>query len=143
MKKKVLIFDDDADILEVCAIVLETNGFEVITQANCEDLLRKVLDCGPDVVLMDNKIPPVGGIAATREIKAASAHRDLPIVYFSANQDIARLASEAGADLYIEKPFDLDELVLLLRRASAGNSKPFQNDGRSPAVSENGLDAVS
>ena len=118
--KKVLIFDDDADILEVCAIVLETNGFAVTTESNCEDLLRKVLNCEPDVVLMDNKIPPVGGIAATQEIKAASAWRNLPIVYFSANQDIARLAAEAGADVYIEKPFDLDELVLLLQRACAG-----------------------
>lgn len=117
MKKKVLIFDDDADILEVCTIVLETNGFEVITQNNCEDLLRKVLDCEPDVVLMDNKIPPSGGISATREIKATPVWRLLPIIYFSANQDISRLAADAGADLYIEKPFDLDELVLLLQRA--------------------------
>src|SRR5579871_3281552 len=98
MKKKVLIFDDDADILEVCSIVLETTGFEVITQMNCEDILRKVLDCDPNVVLMDNKIPPMGGILATREIKSAPAYRHLPIVYFSANQDIARLAAEAGAD---------------------------------------------
>jgi len=120
MKHKILIFDDDVDILEVCTIVLETNGFEVITHGNCEDLLRKVLDCDPDVVLMDNKIPPIGGIEATREIKATPAFRNLPVVYFSANQDIARLAAEAGANLYIEKPFDLDELVLLLRRACTG-----------------------
>lgn len=120
MKKKVLIFDDDVDILEVCAIVLETNGFEVIAHGNCDDLLRKVLDCDPDVILMDNKIPPVGGIGATREIKAAPAYKNLPVVYFSANQDIARLAADAGADLYIEKPFDLDELVILLHRACAG-----------------------
>ncbi|HEY4335247.1 MAG TPA: response regulator, partial [Puia sp.] len=96
MNKRVMIFDDDADILEVCTIVLETHGFEVIVQNTCDDLLRKVLDSAPDVVLMDNKIPPFGGIAATREIKATPAFRDLPIVYFSANQDIARLASEAG-----------------------------------------------
>ena len=117
MKKKVLIFDDDTDILEVCSIVLVSNGFEVVTQSNCEDLLQKVLACEPDVVLMDNKIPPLGGIASTREIKSASMWRGLPIVYFSANQDIARLAAEAGADFYIEKPFDLDDLVFLLQRA--------------------------
>jgi len=124
MNKKVLIFDDDTDILEVCTIVLETNGFEVTTQGNCDDLLRKVLDCSPDVVLMDNKIPPIGGITATREIKATPAFRDLPVVYFSANQDIARLAAEAGADHYIEKPFDLDELVALLQRACVAVVKP-------------------
>jgi len=117
MKKKVLIFDDDADILEVCSIVLASNGFEVATQGNCEDLLQKVRDCAPDVVLMDNKIPPLGGIASTREIKSTPAGRRLPVVYFSANQDIARLAAEAGADFYIEKPFDLDDLVFLLQQA--------------------------
>ncbi|HEY4109537.1 response regulator [Puia sp.] len=117
MKKKILIFDDDADILEVCAIVLESNGFEVVTQNNCENLLSKVLDTAPDVVLMDNKIPPLGGIVATQEIKATPAFHRLPIVYFSANLDIARLAGEAGADRYIEKPFDLDALVLLLQQA--------------------------
>ena len=124
MKKKVLIFDDDTDILEVCTIVLETNGFEVVTESNCEDLLRKVLDCSPDVILMDNKIPPVGGIMATRQIKATPAFSDLPVVYFSANQDIARLAAEAGADHYIEKPFDLDELVSLLKKASYAITRP-------------------
>jgi len=117
MKKKVLIFDDDADILEVCSIVLGSNGFEVATQGNCEDLIKKVLAFEPDVVLMDNKIPPLGGIASTREIKSNPVFRQLPIVYFSANQDIARLAAEAGADFYIEKPFDLDDLVFLLQRA--------------------------
>jgi len=79
---------------------------------------------------MDNKIPPSGGIPATREIKATAVGRKLPIVYFSANQDIARLAAEAGADLYIEKPFDLDVLVTLLQRACGD----VVDDNASPAA---------
>ncbi|WP_188933135.1 response regulator [Puia dinghuensis] len=120
MKKRVLIFDDDADILHVCTIVLETSGFEVATQNNCHDIVKKVADCRPDVILLDNKIPPTGGIVASQELKASIDYRGLPIVFFSANQDIARLAGEAGADFYIEKPFDLDHLVMMLRRACAG-----------------------
>jgi len=117
MKEKVLIFDDDADILEVCTIVLETNGFEVITQKNCEDILAKIDLHTPDVLLMDNKIPPLGGIEACRTIRASAEHAGLPIVFFSANQDVGRLAKEAGADTFIEKPFDLDALVSILHRA--------------------------
>lgn len=117
MKEKVLIFDDDADILEVCTIVLETNGFEVITQKNCEDVLAKIDAHTPDVLLMDNKIPPSGGINACRTIRASAEHAGLPIVFFSANQDVARLAGEAGAGHFIEKPFDLDTLVSTLRKA--------------------------
>lgn len=117
MKQKVLIFDDDADILEVCTIVLETNGFEVTTQKNCEDVLAKIDHYTPDVLLMDNKIPPSGGIDACRTIRGSVLHAGMPIVFFSANQDVARLAGEAGADHYIEKPFDLDTLVSTLRKA--------------------------
>jgi two-component system cell cycle response regulator DivK len=65
MKKKVLIFDDDADILEVCTILLEDNGFEAYTQNNCEDVLQKLDHVLPDVVLMDNKIPPNGLLRKT------------------------------------------------------------------------------
>jgi DNA-binding response OmpR family regulator len=121
MKQKVLIFDDDADILEVCTIVLETNGFDVTTQKNCEDILEKIDRYMPDVLLMDNKLPPSGGIEACRTIRASTGHTRLPIVFFSANQDVARLAGEAGADHFIEKPFDLDILIAMLRKAiSAG-----------------------
>src|ERR1700748_3856174 len=103
MKERVLIFDDDADILEVCTIVLEMNGFEVITQKNCEDILAKIDLHTPNVLLMDNKIPPLGGIQACRTIRASAEHAGLPIVFFSANQDVGRLAKEAGADTFIEK----------------------------------------
>lgn len=115
--ERVLIFDDDADILEVCTIVLKTSGFEVITQRNCEDILAKIDQYTPDVLLMDNKIPPLGGIQACRTIRASIEHAGLPIVFFSANQDVARLAGEAGADLFIEKPFDLDTLISTLHSA--------------------------
>ena len=117
MKKRILIFDDDADILEVCSIVLESNGFEVFTQKNCDNILEKIDRCAPDVMLMDNKIPPLGGIQATQTIKASPEHAGVPIVFFSANQDVARLAEDAGADHYIEKPFDLDALVAILEKA--------------------------
>ena len=112
-----MIFDDDADILEVCTIVLQTNGFEVTTQRDCEDILAKIDLYTPDVLLMDNKIPPSGGIEACKTIRGSIEHAALPIVFFSANQDVARLAGDAGADHFIEKPFDLDALVSTLRKA--------------------------
>jgi DNA-binding response OmpR family regulator len=115
--ERVLIFDDDADILEVCTIVLKTHGFEVITEKNCEDIVAKIDLYTPDVLLMDNKIPPLGGIQACRAVRASIAHAGLPIVFFSANQDVARLADEAGADHFIEKPFDLDALISMLHSA--------------------------
>jgi two-component system cell cycle response regulator DivK len=117
MKKRVMIFDDDADILEVCSIVLEASNFEVAMQSSCEDIIVKVQEFGPDVILLDNKIAPIGGVRASQEIRASADYASLPIVFFSANQDVARLAAEAGADYFIEKPFDLDVLVGMISRA--------------------------
>lgn len=121
--KRVLIFDDDADILEVCAIVLETSGFAVSMQNNCEGVVAKLEQAAPDVVLMDNKIPPLGGIQASKDIRASAAFAAVPIVFFSANKDVAKLAKEAGADYFIEKPFDLDMLVDLIRKACQKGDK--------------------
>ena len=122
MKKRIMIFDDDNDILEVCSIVLKTSGFEVVTQNSCEDILKKVAAAAPDVILMDNKIPPAGGIQVSKELKGEAAFRHIPIVFFSANQEVARLAAEAGADYFIEKPFDLDELIMLLEKACSNGA---------------------
>jgi two-component system cell cycle response regulator DivK len=122
VKKKILIFDDDADICEVCTILLEDNGFEAYTESNCDEILQKLRHVLPDVILMDNKIPPFGGIPASQAIRASADYGRVPIVFFSANQDVARLAAEAGADSYIEKPFDLHNLVRVLQNAST--SKP-------------------
>ena len=122
MDNKVLIFDDDKDILEVCSIVLKTNGFIVAVQNNCENILQRLDHHRPDVILMDNKIPPLGGIPACQSIRGSTVHARIPIVFFSANQDVARLAAEAGADFFIEKPFDLDELVSVLQQACHGRA---------------------
>src|ERR1700760_1015890 len=88
MKKRVLIFDDDADILEVCAIVLETNGFEVISANNCDNILENIGNNDPDVVLMDNKIPPLGGIQASQTIKEKPF--DLDNLVATLNEAIAK-----------------------------------------------------
>lgn len=69
----------------------------------------------PDVILMDNWIPQTGGIAATQTIKKEEDLKNIPVIYFSANNDIEVLAREAGADTYIAKPFDLDDLEALIK----------------------------
>ncbi|PWG79484.1 response regulator [Pararcticibacter amylolyticus] len=114
--KRILIFDDDADILEILTYLLNEKGWDVHTRANCNDILSIVEECRPDVILMDNWIPDAGGIIATRTVKSSDELRDIPVIYFSANNDIEKLAAEAGADAWLAKPFDLDELEQLLSR---------------------------
>jgi len=112
-----MIFDDDADILEVCTIALEADGYEVTGYHDCSSVLNKVRDCRPDVILMDNKIPDIGGVAATRLIKESPDLAQIPVIFFTANNEAGRLAGEAAADYFMEKPFELGQLPAMVSRA--------------------------
>jgi len=115
--KKIMIFDDDEDILSICNYILEEDGWQVRTFVNCEDIVTRVSDFLPDVIIMDNWIPHEGGVTATREIKAEPALAAIPVIYFSANSDIEQLAAAAGADEMLPKPFDLEALRSIVTNA--------------------------
>ncbi|MPS71537.1 MAG: response regulator [Chryseobacterium sp.] len=109
-KKKILIFDDETSILEVIFIVLNDLGYEVEVSETADDIIQKVSDFQPDVIIMDNWIPVIGGVEATKLLKAHSDYKNIPVIYITANNDIASLANEAMADDYVSKPFDLEDL---------------------------------
>lgn len=108
--RKIIIFDDDEDILSICSYILEEQGWQVYTFTDCNNIAQKVEGIAPDVILMDNWIPDAGGIIATQTLKKTEELKNIPVVYFSANSDIQLLASHAGAETYLAKPFDLEDL---------------------------------
>ncbi len=112
--KKIIIFDDDEDILSVCTYVLEEQGWEVHVFTDCNQIIDKVTSVMPDVILMDNWIPDTGGIVATQALKSNDTLKHIPVVYFSANSDIQLLAKQAGAEAYIAKPFDLEDMERII-----------------------------
>lgn len=114
LMKRILIFDDDADILDILKYLLVDNGWVVHTRSNCNDLLDAVGSCEPDIILMDNWIPDTGGIVATQTLKSDERYKNIPVIYFSANNNIKLLAEEAGADAWLAKPFDLNDLEIML-----------------------------
>jgi two-component system cell cycle response regulator DivK len=114
--KKIIIFDDDEDILSICSYILEEQGWEVHTYTDCNNITEKVSGILPDVILMDNWIPDAGGIIATQTLKKTEALKDIPVIYFSANSDIQILANHAGAQTYLAKPFDLEELERVISK---------------------------
>jgi len=113
--KKIIIFDDDEDILSICSYILEEQGWQVHTFTNCNTIAEKVSDILPDVILMDNWIPDEGGIMATQTLKKDEKLKSIPVIYFSANSDIQILADHAGAESYLAKPFDLEELERVIK----------------------------
>lgn len=115
-KKKILIFDDEAAILEVITIIFEENGYDVRISETSHDILEKVADYQPDVILMDNWIPKIGGVEATKLLKSTEEFKHIPVIYVTANNDIVALASEAKADDYVSKPFNLDDLEAMVAK---------------------------
>lgn len=70
----------------------------------------------PDLIFMDNWLPDISGIEATRMIKSNENLKNIPILYFSANSNIDALAKEAGADDYLAKPFDIDQFEEVVKK---------------------------
>jgi len=108
--KKILIFDDDKTILEVITIIFEENGYQVEISETSHDIIEKVSSFKPDVILMDNWIPRIGGVEATKLLKSHEEFKSIPVIYVTANNDIVALAKEAQADDYVAKPFNLEDL---------------------------------
>jgi two-component system cell cycle response regulator DivK len=110
MNKKVFIFDDNTDILDLCTLILEDAGYDIKTSATSNAIIDQVSAYMPDLIFMDNWLPDVGGIEATQELKKHPELKHIPVIYFSANNEVGKLAKQAGADSYLSKPFDITEL---------------------------------
>ena len=106
---KILIFDDEHDILEVTELALG-RYYKVKGCDNVEEPVALAKAFQPNLILMDIWIPDIGGEEATRRLKADEQTKDIPIVMFSANQEIQDIAERAGADGFIKKPFNLKAL---------------------------------
>lgn len=114
--KTILVFDDDTNILDVFTIVLESSGYEVEISETSHNILERVKEVNPDMIIMDNWIPNIGGVKAIQMLKNDPTFKHIPVIYCSANNDVSILAEQAGAEAYLAKPFDLDELESTVAR---------------------------
>lgn len=115
MPHRILILDDDTDILFFCSFIFENLGFEVTSATHCKDIYDQVEKSYPDIILIDNWIPDIGGTKAIQLLKQHPVFKQIPTILFSANNNLPALAEEAGADSYLKKPFDLttiEDMVL-------------------------------
>jgi two-component system response regulator VicR len=116
MLKRILVIDDDEDILEILNIVFQEQGYEVVisnTGSAAEDI--EVID--PDLVLLDVRITgsAKNGAEICAEIKSQHKKKPLPVILVSGESDLAILASECGADTFIPKPFDINDMVIRVK----------------------------
>ena len=111
MNRRVLIFDDEVDLLEICKIILGAKSFDVFTVTDCKNIFENIERFEPDIIIMDNLIPEIGGVKSTQLIKQNNSFKNIPVILFTVSNHIEALATEAGADGFIKKPFDAKNLV--------------------------------
>jgi DNA-binding response OmpR family regulator len=111
--KKILIVDDEQDIVESLKFVLEASNFTCYTADNGEDGLKMAKEIFPDLMILDVMMPKINGYKISRLLKYDAKYKNIPILMVTArSQEQDKLiGEETGADEYITKPFELDEVV--------------------------------
>jgi DNA-binding response OmpR family regulator len=106
--KKILVVDDDQDILDVVRLILEGGGFDVRTHTTGLGVAEIVIHYLPDVILLDIRLPGKVGNQICKELKK---EWPIPIILFSAHAKPGKLIEECGADRFIQKPFEVADLL--------------------------------
>jgi DNA-binding response OmpR family regulator len=117
-KKKILIVDDEPDILELTSLRLKKQGYDIITAACSKDAIDLIQNEKPDLVLLDVIIPIVFGTELCKRVKSDESLRHIPIILYTAHGEVmnSEKAKSFGADDYIAKPFDAKELLNKIER---------------------------
>ncbi len=113
MVKRILLAEDEPNIIESVRFLLRRAGLDVDTVTDGKSALESALENAPDVLILDVMMPGMDGIEALRRLRADDRGRDVPVVVLSAKgQSTSRKSAEdAGADVFIAKPFSNTELV--------------------------------
>ena len=115
--KKILLVDDEVDLVETVRFSLEGEGYHVLVSFNGEDALNKARKETPDLILLDLMLPKLDGYKVCRLLKFDERYKHIPILMLTAKtqEKDKILGKETGADEYITKPFDMDGLVEKIR----------------------------
>jgi DNA-binding response OmpR family regulator len=109
-KKKVLIVDEDPGLRDIFRIIFERAGYAIEVKSDGEDVLKNKFIM-PNLFLIDKQLSGTDGLDICRHLKHQKSTKKIPVIMVSAALDIAKLSREAGADFYIEKPFEVKELL--------------------------------
>jgi DNA-binding response OmpR family regulator len=117
MREKILILDDDKDILEILTLILTESGYEILSLSNGKKIFDEIKDFEPNLILMDVMLGDMDGLAICKAIKEKVQYKDLPVILISATHDMKELLHLQGApNDYLEKPFDIDVLLSTVKK---------------------------
>jgi DNA-binding response OmpR family regulator len=117
MKNKILILDDDEDILDILSFLLKEDGYEIRSSRNGENVWDAIKEFKPDLVLMDLMLADLDGRSICRAIKENPKTKDTKVIMISARSDLRPSLAEPGSpDDFIAKPFDIDNVLKKIRK---------------------------
>ena len=118
-KPKILVVEDDLDVADMLNAYFRVQGYEIFTVNWGEDGVRACQSAKPDIVILDIRLPDIDGYEVARRLRSNRRTSDIPIIFLTEKRDRSDrlLGLELGADDYITKPFDIQELRLRIRNA--------------------------
>ena len=111
---KVLVIEDNPDILNALNIILGSEGFDVDVFLSGKLILQNQFVV-PDLFIVDKRLPDIDGLEICRYLKSRPNYKDVPVIVISASSKVGAKALEAGADRFIEKPFGMRDLLQVVR----------------------------
>ena len=109
--KRVLVVDDDIDILTVVHLILESHGLIVQSTPKWQEIFTRIVDFKPDLLLLDVSLGTQDGRNLCKQLKSQSDTKNLSVILFSANHNVLNTIPECLADGFIAKPFEIKYLI--------------------------------
>mgnify|MGYP003606202364 CR=1 FL=1 len=118
MTKKILIVDDEKDIVETLKFILESEGYDCVVAYDGEEALSLAKNENPDLIVLDVMLPKINGYKVCRLLKFDSKYKHIPILMVTARTQAEDkiIGEETGANEYITKPFDIETITTLVKQ---------------------------
>lgn len=113
MTKKILIVDDNPGIQELLGIIFRKAGYTVCIESKGEVIINGDFEL-PDIILLDRQLSGMDGLIVCGHLKRSTKTKDIPVIMVSASPDIKSLSASAGANDYIEKPFNIKDILKMV-----------------------------
>lgn len=108
---KILVIDDDPDILEAVQLILTTYDYDTAVTAKGDEVYRKVKEYQPDIIILDILLSGYDGRTICRNLKNEVYSRNIPVIMISAHPSAGKSVKECGADSFLPKPFSVETLL--------------------------------
>ena len=110
-RKKILMIDDECDLVEIIKKRLEANDYDVIVSSDGQDGMAKAMSEVPDLILLDIKMPKMDGYTFIKQARVDNRLKNVPIIVLSVIDQLSELLKLEGVNDYLEKPFNNEELL--------------------------------